>query len=98
MHLKNQTVILKNILYCDHYSVKYKVDNQEEINKKLEDGYDLKDIKISSAGEIAKREYESNGEKKVVIIEIYVLVKNKINNLWGLYERFSSYIKKWICY
>ena len=29
MHLKNQTVILKNILYCDHYSVKYKVDNQE---------------------------------------------------------------------
>tara|TARA_Y100000588_G_scaffold203043_1_gene216836 strand:- start:4519 stop:4764 length:246 start_codon:yes stop_codon:yes gene_type:complete len=81
MHLKNQTVILKNILYCDHYSVKYKVDNQEEINKKLEEGYDLKDIKISSAGEIAKREYESNGEKKVVIIEIYVLVKNKINNL-----------------
>ena len=76
MNLKNQTVILKNILYCDHYSVKYKVDNQEEINKKLEEGYDLKDIKISSAGEIAKREYESNGEKKVVIIEIYVLVKN----------------------
>lgn len=81
MNLKNQTVILKNILYCSHYGITYKLDNQAEINKKLEEGYDLKDIKISSSGEIAKREYESNGEKTVVIIEIYILIKNNINHL-----------------
>ncbi len=81
MNLKNQTVILKNILYCDRYSVKYQLDNQEEINKKLEEGYEVKDIKISSSGEIAEREYQANGQKKVVIIEIYILVKNKITNL-----------------
>lgn len=81
MNLKNQTVILKNILYCDNYSVRYQVDNQEEINKKLEEGYDLKDIKIHSTGEVAEECYQANGKKIAVIIEVYILVKNKINNL-----------------
>lgn len=81
MKLKEQTVILKNVLYCDRHSVKYKIDNQEEINKKLEEGYDLKDIKIHSTGEVAEAGFQANGKKIAVIIEVYILVKNKINNL-----------------
>lgn len=81
MQLKNKTVILKNILYCSQNSVSYKLDNQLNINKKLEEGYEVKDIKISSTGEIVAYSHRANGEKKAVITEIYILVKNSISNL-----------------
>lgn len=79
MKLKNKTVILKNIIYCTKYSVNYQIDSRDEINKKLEEGYNVKDIKISSTGEIAESSYQANGEKKAIIIEIYILTKEELS-------------------